>query len=95
VQTGIALSCLETHGSFYVECVRVYFCRVYKGGDVIGADSSLDYAANFAHMLGFKDELMHELMRLYLSIHRFFTSPVLKISCYSLLFKAHQVVPIT
>jgi hypothetical protein len=30
----------------------------------------MDYAANFAQMLGFHDELMHELMRLYISIHR-------------------------
>jgi hypothetical protein len=52
-----------------------FFCRIYKGGDVIGADASLDYAANFAHMLGFDDELMHELMRLYLSIHTYFTTP--------------------
>lgn len=49
------------------------YCRIYKGGDVIGADSSLDYAANYAHMLGFKDDQMHELMRLYLSIHTYFT----------------------
>lgn len=50
----------------------LFFCRVYKGGDVVGADPGLDYAANFAHMLGFEDDLMHELMRLYLSIHRLF-----------------------
>jgi hypothetical protein len=34
------------------------------------ADPNMDYAANFAQMLGFQDELMHELMRLYISIHR-------------------------
>ncbi|KAG0592340.1 hypothetical protein M758_1G238700 [Ceratodon purpureus] len=51
------------------ELAAYIYRRIYKGGDVIGADSSLDYAANFAHMLGFDDELMHELMRLYLSIH--------------------------
>jgi hypothetical protein len=34
------------------------------------ADPNMDYAANFAQMLGFHDELMHELMRLYISIHR-------------------------
>lgn len=47
---------------------------------MIGADSSLDYAANFAHMLGFKDETMHELMRLYLSIHRFLPNHIRKSS---------------
>lgn len=51
------------------ELAAYIYRRVYKGGDVIAADSSLDYAANFAHMMGFKDELMHELMRLYVSIH--------------------------
>eukprot|EP00249_Psilotum_nudum_P008156 c21077_g1_i1 orf=360-1784(+) len=43
--------------------------RVYKGGEAIDADSELDYGANFAHMLGFTDGKMHELMRLYLTIH--------------------------
>jgi citrate synthase len=43
--------------------------RIYKGGELHGADPNLDYAANFAHMLGFQDDIMHELMRLYISIH--------------------------
>jgi citrate synthase len=43
--------------------------RIYKGGELHGADPNLDYAANFAHMLGFEDDIMHELMRLYISIH--------------------------
>lgn len=43
--------------------------RIYKEGQVISADNALDYGANFAHMLGFKDAEMHELMRLYLTIH--------------------------
>eukprot|EP01101_Sappina_pedata_P005417 TRINITY_DN2472_c0_g1_i1.p1 TRINITY_DN2472_c0_g1~~TRINITY_DN2472_c0_g1_i1.p1 ORF type:complete len:464 (-),score=249.27 TRINITY_DN2472_c0_g1_i1:115-1476(-) len=41
----------------------------YKGGDIIEADPSLDYGANFAHMLGFTDKNFVELMRLYLVIH--------------------------
>lgn len=32
---------------------------------------SLDYGGNFAHMLGFDNPKMHELMRLYLTIHRY------------------------
>jgi hypothetical protein len=43
-----------------------------------GADPNLDYAANFAHMLGFQDDIMHELMRLYISIHRLCSGSVLK-----------------
>lgn len=40
------------------------------------ADPNMDYAANFAQMLGFQDELMHELMRLYISIHRLSSASV-------------------
>jgi citrate synthase len=43
---------------------------VYKAGEVIPPDNALDYGANFAHMLGFNHAEMHELMRLYLTIHR-------------------------
>jgi len=43
--------------------------RVFKGGKIIPSSDSLDYAANFAHMLGFNDPKMHELMRLYVTIH--------------------------
>ncbi|OAY77670.1 Citrate synthase, mitochondrial [Ananas comosus] len=43
--------------------------RIYKDGKVIPADDSLDYGANFSHMLGFDDPKMQELMRLYVTIH--------------------------
>ncbi|KAK9129014.1 hypothetical protein Syun_017811 [Stephania yunnanensis] len=43
--------------------------RIYKGGKAIPADNSLDYGANFSHMLGFDDPKMQELMRLYVTIH--------------------------
>ncbi|KAG6526507.1 hypothetical protein ZIOFF_016497 [Zingiber officinale] len=43
--------------------------RIYKDGGIIPADSSLDYAANFSHMLGYDDPKMLELMRLYITIH--------------------------
>ncbi|KAJ3679021.1 hypothetical protein LUZ60_017032 [Juncus effusus] len=43
--------------------------RMYKDGKVIEADKSLDYGANFSHMLGFDDPKMLELMRLYVTIH--------------------------
>jgi citrate synthase len=52
------------------EVAAYIYRRIHKGGELHGADPNLDYAANFAQMLGFKDELMHELMRLYISIHR-------------------------
>ena len=43
--------------------------RKYKFGDHIQPDGLLDWAGNFAHMLGYEDETFKELMRLYLTIH--------------------------
>ena len=43
--------------------------RTYKGGVHIEPDPKLDWAANFAHMLGYDDYDMKRLMRLYLTIH--------------------------
>ena len=34
-------------------------------------NDSLDYGGNFSHMLGFDSPEMQELMRLYVTIHRF------------------------
>jgi len=45
--------------------------RSYKGGKHLAPapSKSLDWAANFTHMLGFDDAGFRELMRLYMSIH--------------------------
>ncbi|MFD2918079.1 citrate (Si)-synthase, eukaryotic [Terrimonas rubra] len=43
--------------------------RKYKFGNHIQPNGLLDWASNFAHMLGFEDEKFHELMRLYMTIH--------------------------
>ncbi len=44
--------------------------RTYLNGDHIEPNPHLDWAANFAHMLGYKDnEEFMRLMRLYLTIH--------------------------
>jgi citrate synthase len=45
------------------------FRRTYHNGDHIQPDISLDWAANFAHMLGIDNPEFKELMRLYLTIH--------------------------
>ena len=45
------------------------FRRKYRNGDHIQPNGMLDWAANFAHMLGFEDEGFRELMRLYMTIH--------------------------
>ncbi|MGN6437039.1 MAG: citrate (Si)-synthase, eukaryotic [Agriterribacter sp.] len=43
--------------------------RKYKGGKHIQPDGLLDWAGNFAHMLGFEDPRFMALMRLYMTIH--------------------------
>lgn len=43
--------------------------RKYKNGDHIQPNGMLDWAGNFAHMLGYEDDGFKELMRLYMTIH--------------------------
>jgi citrate synthase len=43
--------------------------RKYKGGEHIQPNGLLDWAGNFAHMMGYEDEGFKELMRLYMTIH--------------------------
>jgi citrate synthase len=43
--------------------------RKYKNGNHIQPNGLLDWAGNFAHMLGYEDEGFMELMRLYMTIH--------------------------
>ncbi|MFT7119986.1 MAG: citrate synthase [Neolewinella sp.] len=43
--------------------------RAFKDGEHIAPDTSLDWSANFAHMLGSDEEDFRSLMRLYLTIH--------------------------
>lgn len=49
-------------------CALIYRCT-YKDGVVAPYDSSLDYSANFARMLGYDNPAFDELMRLYITIH--------------------------
>jgi citrate synthase len=43
--------------------------RKYKDGIHIEPNGLLDWAGNFAHMMGYDDESFKELMRLYMTIH--------------------------
>jgi citrate synthase len=43
--------------------------RKYKDGEHIQPNGLLDWAGNFAHMLGYENEEFKELMRLYMTIH--------------------------
>lgn len=43
--------------------------RKYKDEDHIQPNGLLDWAGNFAHMMGYEDETFKELMRLYMTIH--------------------------
>ncbi|MEO6758776.1 MAG: citrate (Si)-synthase, partial [Saprospiraceae bacterium] len=45
------------------------FRRVYHKGEQVLPNISLDWAGNFAHMLGFEDEGFREYMRLFMTIH--------------------------
>ncbi|KAK9692259.1 hypothetical protein RND81_09G252100 [Saponaria officinalis] len=60
--------CLSLIAKLPVVAAYVYR-RMYKNGQTIPADDSLDYGANFARMLGFDSPQMLELMRLYVTIH--------------------------
>ncbi|ORZ36353.1 citrate synthase-like protein [Catenaria anguillulae PL171] len=51
-----------------VVAARIYR-NVYKDGKLPAVDPTLDWSANFAHMLGYTDPKFVELMRLYLTIH--------------------------
>jgi len=43
--------------------------RKYRNGAPLNSDKTLDWAANFAHMLGFENAGFLRLMRLYMTIH--------------------------
>ncbi|MBS1733643.1 MAG: citrate (Si)-synthase, eukaryotic [Bacteroidetes bacterium] len=43
--------------------------RKYKNGEHIQPNGLLDWAGNFAHMMGYEDDGFKELMRLYMTIH--------------------------
>lgn len=43
--------------------------RKYKNGEHIQPNGMLDWAGNFAHMLGFEDKRFYALLRLYMTIH--------------------------
>ena len=43
--------------------------RTFRNGSLINADPALDWAGNLAHMMGYSDRGVRELMRLYMTIH--------------------------
>ena len=50
----------------------IIYRNLYREGSSVGAvDPSKDWSANFCQMLGFQDKQFIDLMRLYLTIHRF------------------------
>lgn len=51
------------------EVAAYVYHRKYHGGKTVKADKNLDWAGNFAHMLGYDTEGFRELMRMYLTIH--------------------------
>jgi citrate synthase len=51
------------------ELAAYIYRRKYHGGKTIAPDAKLDWAGNFAHMLGYDQESFKELMRIYMTIH--------------------------
>ena len=51
------------------ELAAIIYRNKYKGGKLIPADPKLDWAGNYAHMLGYDSHGMREAIRGYLSIH--------------------------
>lgn len=47
----------------------IIYRHKYHRGDIIASDPNLDWAADYAHMLGFKGEALKECLRGYLTIH--------------------------
>lgn len=51
----------------------IIYRNLYRDGSSIGAiDTNKDWSANFTSMLGFDNPVFTDLMRLYLTIHRYF-----------------------
>ena len=65
-------ACLDDSMDLIARLPRIasyVYRRKYKNGAHIQPNGLLDWAGNFAHMLGYDDEGFHELMRLYMTIH--------------------------
>lgn len=78
-------------------CIAAKIYRnLYREGSSIGAiDSNLDWSHNFTNMLGYSDAQFTELMRLYLTIHRYnFKQQIIKSSLFtvfSLFHNSHSI----
>lgn len=49
----------------------IIYRNLYRDGKVAAIDPNLDWSANFTKMLGYDNRDFTELMRMYLTIHRF------------------------
>lgn len=47
----------------------VIYRHKYHNSELISCNDNLDWAANYAHMMGFDNEVMKECIRGYLTIH--------------------------
>lgn len=76
-EKGVHKSKLWTH--FYEDSMDIIaklpqiaamiYRKVYKNGELIAPDGSLDWAGNLSHMMGYDATGAKELMRLYQTIH--------------------------
>ena len=51
------------------QIAALIYRKLYKNGNLIPPDGSLDWAGNLSHMMGYDREDAQELMRLYQTIH--------------------------
>ncbi|GLC45071.1 hypothetical protein PLESTB_001465400 [Pleodorina starrii] len=51
------------------QLAAIIYRRTYKGGQFVVPSSSLDWAANMVHMMGYQDPGCLEMMRMYQTIH--------------------------
>ena len=51
------------------QIAALIYRKLYKNGNLIPPDGSLDWAANLSHMMGYDRQDAQELMRLYQTIH--------------------------
>jgi len=43
--------------------------NIWKDGKILPYDKTLDWAGNYAHMMGYDDDIVREVYRMYLTIH--------------------------
>ena len=78
-----------------VVAATIYNNLYRDGAQPCAIDPEKDWSYNFTEMVGYKDPMFTELMRLYLTIHRFVLSGPAGVSCAALVFNSVGTVTLT